>query len=51
VSPAISAPSWTAAASWSCAQDWYASPGYAPALEIRRTALRRNLIFMDGLSP
>lgn len=30
------------------AREWYASPEYAEALEVRRTALRRNLIFVAG---
>jgi uncharacterized protein (DUF1330 family) len=29
--------------------EWYASPDYAPALVVRRTALRRNLIFVAGV--
>lgn len=29
-------------------RQWYASPEYAPAVEIRRTALDRRLIFVDG---
>ncbi|HEY0811934.1 MAG TPA: DUF1330 domain-containing protein [Pseudonocardia sp.] len=31
------------------AREWYASPDYAPALVVRRTALRRNLIFVAGV--
>ncbi|MGI5126777.1 DUF1330 domain-containing protein [Pseudonocardia sp. CA-107938] len=30
------------------AREWYASAEYAQALEVRRTALRRNLIFVEG---
>jgi uncharacterized protein (DUF1330 family) len=30
------------------AREWYASAEYAEALVVRRTALRRNLIFVDG---
>src|ERR1700730_11172760 len=28
---------------------WYASPEYAEALEVRRTALDRRLIFVEGV--
>lgn len=30
------------------AREWYTSEEYAPALVVRRTALRRNLIFVSG---
>ena len=30
------------------ARQWYRSPEYAAALEVRKTALRRNLIFVAG---
>jgi uncharacterized protein (DUF1330 family) len=30
---------------------WYASPEYAPALEVRKTALTRRLLFVDGVAP
>lgn len=30
------------------AREWYASDEYAEALVVRRTALRRSLIFVDG---
>ena len=29
-------------------RDWYASPEYAEALEIRQTALARRLLFVEG---
>jgi uncharacterized protein (DUF1330 family) len=28
---------------------WYSSPAYAKALAIRQTALRRRLLFLDGI--
>lgn len=31
------------------ARQWYASPEYARALEIRATALDRRLLFVDGI--
>jgi uncharacterized protein (DUF1330 family) len=31
------------------AREWYASAEYAEALAVRRTALRRNLIFVAGI--
>jgi uncharacterized protein (DUF1330 family) len=31
-------------------RDWYASPEYAEALEVRGTALARRLLFVDGLT-
>ncbi len=31
------------------ARKWYASPEYAEALAVRKTALRRRLIFCEGL--
>jgi uncharacterized protein (DUF1330 family) len=30
------------------AREWYNSPEYAAALELRNTALRRRLIFVEG---
>jgi uncharacterized protein (DUF1330 family) len=30
-------------------REWYASAEYAEALEIRRTALARRLIFVEGI--
>ncbi len=33
------------------AHEWYSSPEYAEALEVRRNALKRRLIFVDGVSP
>jgi uncharacterized protein (DUF1330 family) len=33
------------------AREWYRSPEYAEALEISRRALRRRLIFVDGVPP
>ncbi len=30
-------------------REWYASPEYAEALEVRRTALDRRLIFVEGV--
>ncbi len=33
------------------AHEWYASPEYAEALEVRRAALNRRLIFVEGVSP
>jgi uncharacterized protein (DUF1330 family) len=32
------------------AREWYRSPEYARALEVRRTALRRDLIFVAGVA-
>jgi uncharacterized protein (DUF1330 family) len=32
------------------ARDWYRSPEYAHALELRDAALKRNLILVDGVS-
>lgn len=32
-------------------REWYASPEYAEALELRRTALDRRLIFVEGTAP
>lgn len=32
-------------------QEWYASPAYARALQIRATALRRRLMFVEGVVP
>lgn len=32
-------------------QRWYGSPEYAEALAVRRTALTRRLLFVDGLPP
>ena len=31
-------------------REWYASPEYAEALKVRRTALDRRLIFVEGIS-
>lgn len=33
------------------AREWYQSPEYAAALELRETALRRRLIFVEGVAP
>jgi len=33
------------------AREWYRSSEYAGALEISRRALRRRLIFVDGVPP
>jgi uncharacterized protein (DUF1330 family) len=33
------------------ARAWYRSPEYAEALKVRRHALNRRLIFVDGLPP
>jgi uncharacterized protein (DUF1330 family) len=30
-------------------REWYASPEYAEALKVRRTALDRHLIFVEGV--
>src|ERR1700746_2594900 len=30
-------------------REWYASPEYAEALKVRRTALDRRLIFVEGM--
>jgi uncharacterized protein (DUF1330 family) len=32
-------------------REWYASPEYAEALEVRQTALDRRLIFVEGVAP
>jgi uncharacterized protein (DUF1330 family) len=32
-------------------RQWYASPEYAQALKVRKTALDRRLIFVEGVSP
>lgn len=32
-------------------REWYASPEYAKALKVRRTALDRRLIFVEGVTP
>jgi uncharacterized protein (DUF1330 family) len=32
-------------------REWYASKEYAEALEVRRTALDRRLIFVEGVLP
>jgi uncharacterized protein (DUF1330 family) len=32
-------------------REWYASAEYAEALEVRRTALDRRLIFVEGVPP
>ena len=31
------------------AREWYRSPEYAAALELRQTALRRRVIFVEGV--
>jgi len=31
-------------------REWYASPEYAEALKVRRTALERRLIFVEGVA-
>ncbi len=31
------------------AREWYNSPEYAKALEVRRTALQRRLVIVDGV--
>jgi uncharacterized protein (DUF1330 family) len=36
-------------ASMERAREWYRSPEYAAALEVRKTALTRRLIFVDGV--
>jgi uncharacterized protein (DUF1330 family) len=33
------------------ARQWYASAEYAEALKVRRTALERRLIFVEGIVP
>ena len=33
------------------AREWYASAEYAEALKLRRTALERRLMFVEGLVP
>ena len=32
-------------------REWYASAEYAEALKVRRTALERRLIFVEGVAP
>jgi uncharacterized protein (DUF1330 family) len=32
-------------------REWYGSPEYAEALKVRRTALDRRLIFVEGIPP
>jgi uncharacterized protein (DUF1330 family) len=32
-------------------REWYASPEYAEALKVRRTALDRRLVFVEGVPP
>lgn len=32
------------------AREWYGSPDYAEALKVRRHALKRRLIFIDGIA-
>src|SRR6266702_5243090 len=32
-------------------REWYASPEYAEALKLRRTALERRLLFVEGVAP
>jgi uncharacterized protein (DUF1330 family) len=36
-------------ASMALARAWYASPEYAEALKVRRTALERRLVFVEGV--
>jgi len=36
-------------ASMARAREWYASPEYAEALKVRRTALERRLVFVEGV--
>jgi uncharacterized protein (DUF1330 family) len=36
-------------ASMAAAQRWYGSPEYAEALALRDEALRRRLLFVDGV--
>lgn len=33
------------------AREWYASPEYAEALKLRRSALDRRLVFVEGIAP
>ena len=33
------------------AHQWYRSPEYAEALKVRATALRRTLVFVEGVPP
>jgi uncharacterized protein (DUF1330 family) len=33
------------------AREWYGSPDYAEALKVRRHALKRRLILVDGVPP
>lgn len=33
------------------AREWYASREYAEALKVRRTALERRLVFVEGVPP
>ena len=32
-------------------REWYASPEYAEVLKVRRTAIDRRLIFVEGVAP
>jgi uncharacterized protein (DUF1330 family) len=32
------------------AKEWYASPAYAKALEVRNGALDRRLVFVEGVN-
>jgi uncharacterized protein (DUF1330 family) len=32
------------------AKEWYASPAYAKALEVRKDALDRRLVFVEGIN-
>jgi uncharacterized protein (DUF1330 family) len=32
-------------------REWYASAEYAEALKVRRTALERRLVFVEGVAP
>ena len=36
-------------ASMARAREWYASPDYCEALKVRRTALERRLVFVEGV--
>ena len=33
------------------AHEWYGSPEYAPALKLSKEALKRRLVFVEGLIP
>ncbi|HTO62511.1 MAG TPA: DUF1330 domain-containing protein [Bradyrhizobium sp.] len=36
-------------ASMARAREWYASPDYSEALQVRQTALERRLVFVEGV--